>query len=162
MINNWINTYVGGEETNLLHRRVPNNWCKYSLLKEVKQNSPPPQMWAGHSDFLPNKFCKKREKNMLTLQWRNLANTARGRQSRSMSTEVLTFERCKVNAALFLQSPPRTHHQIQPNWGVFYKASDKCFSKLSRSSKMKPAQGLPWWLSGKESTCQCRRRRFDP
>ena len=22
--------------------------------------------------------------------------------------------------------------------------------------------GLPWWLSGKESTCQCRRLRFDP
>ena len=23
-------------------------------------------------------------------------------------------------------------------------------------------RGLPWWLSGRESTCQCRRRRFDP
>ena len=23
-------------------------------------------------------------------------------------------------------------------------------------------QGLPWWLSGKESTCQCRRHRFNP
>ena len=23
-------------------------------------------------------------------------------------------------------------------------------------------RGLPWWLSGKESTCQCRRRRFNP
>ena len=22
--------------------------------------------------------------------------------------------------------------------------------------------GLPWWLSGKESTCQCRRPRLDP
>ena len=22
--------------------------------------------------------------------------------------------------------------------------------------------GLPWWLSGKESTCRCRRHRFDP
>ena len=22
--------------------------------------------------------------------------------------------------------------------------------------------GLPWWLTGKESACQCRRRRFDP
>ena len=21
---------------------------------------------------------------------------------------------------------------------------------------------LPWWLSGKQSVCQCRRRRFDP
>ena len=23
-------------------------------------------------------------------------------------------------------------------------------------------QGLPWWLSGKESICQCRRHGFDP
>ena len=22
--------------------------------------------------------------------------------------------------------------------------------------------GLPWWLRGKESTCHCRRHRFDP
>ena len=22
--------------------------------------------------------------------------------------------------------------------------------------------GLPWWLSDKESMCQCRRRRFNP
>ena len=22
--------------------------------------------------------------------------------------------------------------------------------------------GLPWWLSGKASACQCRRHRFDP
>ena len=22
--------------------------------------------------------------------------------------------------------------------------------------------GLPWWLSGKESTCQCRRHKLDP
>ena len=22
--------------------------------------------------------------------------------------------------------------------------------------------GLPWWVGGKESTCQCRRREFDP
>ena len=23
-------------------------------------------------------------------------------------------------------------------------------------------KGLPWWLSGKESTCQCRRNGLDP
>ena len=23
-------------------------------------------------------------------------------------------------------------------------------------------EGLPWWLSGEESACQCRRCRFDP
>ena len=26
----------------------------------------------------------------------------------------------------------------------------------------KGIQGLPWWLSGKESACQCRRHRFNP
>ena len=26
----------------------------------------------------------------------------------------------------------------------------------------KPHAGLPWWLSGKESTCQCRRHSFNP
>ena len=26
----------------------------------------------------------------------------------------------------------------------------------------KESRGLPWWLSGKESTCQSRRCRFDP
>ena len=25
-----------------------------------------------------------------------------------------------------------------------------------------PREGLPWWLSGKESACQCRRHKFDP
>ena len=27
---------------------------------------------------------------------------------------------------------------------------------------LKITLGLPWWLSGKEHTCQCRRFRFDP
>ena len=27
---------------------------------------------------------------------------------------------------------------------------------------MRLTKGLPWWLSGKEPTCQCRRCRFDP
>ena len=29
-------------------------------------------------------------------------------------------------------------------------------------STLKNIARLPWWLSGKESTCQCRRHRFDP
>ena len=27
---------------------------------------------------------------------------------------------------------------------------------------LRKLRGLPWWLSGKKSTCQCRRREFDP
>ena len=31
-----------------------------------------------------------------------------------------------------------------------------------KKKKKKRWTGLPWWLSGKESTCQCRRHRFNP
>ena len=30
------------------------------------------------------------------------------------------------------------------------------------AAPLPPKCGLPWWLSGKEFACQCRRRRFDP
>ena len=33
---------------------------------------------------------------------------------------------------------------------------------LSHLSFATPSKELPWWLSGKESTCQCRRCGFDP
>ena len=29
-------------------------------------------------------------------------------------------------------------------------------------SSIKHCKGLPWWLSGKESACQCKRHEFDP
>ena len=32
----------------------------------------------------------------------------------------------------------------------------------SVSDQKQATGGLPWWLSGKESVCQCRRRGFDP
>ena len=31
-----------------------------------------------------------------------------------------------------------------------------------RRGQQRMSSGLPWCLSGKESACQCRRRRFDP
>lgn len=30
---------MGEEETNLLRRRIPNNFCRYSTVKEVEHNS---------------------------------------------------------------------------------------------------------------------------
>ena len=33
---------------------------------------------------------------------------------------------------------------------------------LCHHSSVKFDQGLPWWLNGRESTCQCRGRGFDP
>ena len=34
--------------------------------------------------------------------------------------------------------------------------------RLSSSSSSRKRQGLPWWISGKESTCQCRRHSLVP
>ena len=33
---------------------------------------------------------------------------------------------------------------------------------MARKTLFKTIAGLPWWLSGKESTCQCRKHKFDP
>ena len=41
-------------------------------------------------------------------------------------------------------------------------------TRCSQEKKKKKAQlkscalGLPWWLSGEESACQCKRHKFDP
>ena len=39
-----------------------------------------------------------------------------------------------------------------------------CLPSRLIDSKLKSwlGMGLPWWLSGKESSCQCGRHRFDP
>ena len=37
-----------------------------------------------------------------------------------------------------------------------------CRRKKAHKIYVKANLGLPWWLSGKESTCQCRRHWFDP
>ena len=42
-----------------------------------------------------------------------------------------------------------------------------CCSGLSQCQRKKQlskisATGLSWWLSGEESTCQCKRLKFDP
>ena len=29
-------------------------------------------------------------------------------------------------------------------------------------NSLQPSRGVPWWLSGKEFVCQCKRYRFDP
>ena len=36
------------------------------------------------------------------------------------------------------------------------------FGKLGKKISVVTAIGLPWWFSGKESACQCRRCEFDP
>ena len=38
----------------------------------------------------------------------------------------------------------------------------KRHAQTRRKYLQKYSWGLPWWLSGKESACQCRKHRFDP
>ena len=38
----------------------------------------------------------------------------------------------------------------------------ECASRHPNSPHFILPHGLPWWLSGKESACQCRRREFNP
>ena len=61
----------------------------------------------------------------------------------------------------------RQFHTISPSGEVYISAYP-----VGRECSQQPAvqifthnyraPGLPWWLSGKESACQCRRCRFDP
>ena len=48
---------------------------------------------------------------------------------------------------------------IYQSFGVFEFGAKNLFTFLCVKNWY---LGLPWWLSGKESTCQCRRHRFDP
>ena len=82
------------------------------------------------------------------------------------------------------QGPQRLPFYYQPIGGFYFalfrclysEAFCACTEPMTEASKEKEEQteaveilrlkmqgvGLPWWLSGKESTCQCGRCRFDP
>ena len=50
-------------------------------------------------------------------------------------------------------------------WGTFSEKKPKTTPKAEQSPLREHAGyhgGFPWWLSGKESTCQCKRHRFNP
>ena len=55
----------------------------------------------------------------------------------------------------------RSVPQAEENW-VWGVLLEVCLSQQDFKFVKIVVQGLPWWLSGKESTCQCRRHRFDP
>ena len=40
--------------------------------------------------------------------------------------------------------------------------SFRVLARVSKNDEMYGICGLPWWLSDKEPTCQCRRGRYDP
>ena len=62
-------------------------------------------------------------------------------------------EACQLGQSIWhkfqvpLNRPPRRRLELQ---------------NLSISTMKEEKNGFPWWLSDKESTCQCRRHRFDP
>ena len=49
-----------------------------------------------------------------------------------------------------------------PTGDIRTPASYTCVHFYPHSSILMKARELPWWFSGKESACQCRRCRFDP
>ena len=55
--------------------------------------------------------------------------------------------------------PPSCH---MPSIHVWDAPVYWAFSRVLQTSAQMSTSGLSWWLSGKESTCQCRRHGFDP
>ena len=51
---------------------------------------------------------------------------------------------------------------MQKKRGLGYSSPPRQAGLSVGSHLRKKAQGLPWWLSGKEAICQCRRHGFDP
>ena len=49
---------------------------------------------------------------------------------------------------------------LRPHWGNLCKTDNFLESQMLTCKAR--FSGLPWWLSGQESACQCRRHRFDP
>ena len=68
---------------------------------------------------------------------------------------------------LFLAPPYPLQYSCLKNptdrgaWWVIVHGVEKNWTRLKLLS-MHSLYELPWWLSGKESTCQCRRCKFDP
>ena len=48
-------------------------------------------------------------------------------------------------------------------WATVHSVANSSIrlKQLSVYAHMNSLRGLPWWLCGKESTCQCRRRRLN-
>ena len=62
------------------------------------------------------------------------------------SQQAITWDKNIISLWDDVRDPP-IHSCIRLSSRICYKSSN---------------QGLPWWLSGKESACQCRTHGFDP
>ena len=52
--------------------------------------------------------------------------------------------------------------RLHSPWSLWQSLSYSFQQGTKIPSKQGPRSGLPWWLSGKESTHQCKRRGFNP
>lgn len=131
-INKWLNELIsGGEETNLLWRKFPNNLCsRYSAPKE-REHSPDP-LSVSCTFQLPSKEHCEESRKKKTLQRRNLTNTPQtGDQGQRPQWQVtqtawtldpMWWKWRSTSMVVFL----RTHHlrlilRRNPNRGMCYK-----------------------------------------
>ena len=71
-------------------------------------------------------------------------DSTHGVHSQLQGTVNIAGESCTMLSYVLIVSEPLS------GWGWYYLSIISIY------------HGLPWWLSGKASTCQCRRSRFDP
>ena len=119
--------------------------------------------WAGSTD------CSS------TPGTRSGCSSAKGRQRPLCSCACLTFSRSSAQGPhilpLSLTLGSTAGRVANPARGTFTVSTGEIrlpFRLLGGCCGLSCAPcpfqflGLPWWLSGKESTCQCRRCGFDP
>ena len=68
---------------------------------------------------------------------------------------------CCLRPVVWCSCSTSSHREVINQFRVFYR---RCMlpAFCHSLSSCKHYYGLPWWLSGKESACRCRRRGFDP
>ena len=85
--------------------------------------------------------------------WTNFSHCKHGYFRNAVDHEALEDR----DTALFIAESPVSSMKGRKEW---MKSNRRKSPRLYTSCPQ--ASRLPWWLSGKESTCQCKRCGFDP
>ena len=81
----------------------------------------------------------------------------------SLTSKLLTLPEATLGPPSPSSPPPSPSAVYQPSMGSGSTAATRQgWSSGVNCDRPSKAVGFPPWLSGKESTCQCRRRGFDP